>query len=70
METVLIQLTSSGTMKLLNELEELNLLRVIKKETKKDIPLSEKYANQLPVEIAEQLQNHIENSRSEWDRNL
>ncbi len=70
METVLIQLTSSGTMKLLNELEELNLLRVIKKETKKDILLSEKYANQLPVEIAEQLQNHIENSRSEWDRNL
>jgi len=70
METLLIQLTTPKTMKLLEELEQLNLLRVLKKTQSDDSKLSEKYAGKLPVNIAEDLQKHILKSREEWDSNI
>lgn len=70
METLLIQLTTPKTMKLLEELEQLNLLRVLKKIQSDDTNLSEKYAGKLPTEIAEDLQKHIQKSRDEWDNSI
>ncbi len=70
MDTVLIQLTSPKTMKLLRELEELNLLRVLKKNISTDKKLSEKYAGKLQAEIAEKLQKDIEQSRNEWENSI
>lgn len=70
MDTVIIQLTTPKTMKLLQELEELHLLRVLKKNVSTKTKLSEKYAGKLPVNIAEDLQKHIEHSRNEWDCNI
>jgi len=67
MDTVLIQLTTPKTMKLLLELEELNLLRVLKKNISSDTKLSDKYANKLSATITEDLQKHIEQSRNEWE---
>jgi hypothetical protein len=66
METVLIQITNPKTIKLLFELEEHNLLRVLKRNIKSDTKLSEKYKGKLPFEVAEDLQRHIEQSRNEW----
>jgi CMP-2-keto-3-deoxyoctulosonic acid synthetase len=68
MDTVLIQLTTPKTMKLLQELEDLHLLRVLKKNISSDIKLSDKYAGKLSSDIAEDLQKHIEQSRNEWER--
>jgi len=70
MDTVLIQLTTPKTMKLLQELENLHLLRVLKKNISSDIKLSDKYAGKLSADIAENLQKHIEQSRSEWESNI
>ena len=70
MDTVIIQLTTPKTMKLLQELEELHLLRVLKKNISAKTKLSDKYAGMLPIKIAEDLQNHIEQSRNEWDSNI
>jgi hypothetical protein len=70
METVLIQIMSPGTMKLLRELEELKILRVLKKDNPPDLLLSEKYAGKLSAEIADDLQSHVENSRNEWERTI
>jgi hypothetical protein len=70
MDTVLIQLTTPKTMKLLLELEELNLLRVLKKNISSEIKMSDKYAGKLPVNIAEDLQRHIEQSRDEWKNSI
>jgi hypothetical protein len=70
MDTVLIQLTTPKTMKLLLELEELNLLRVLKKNISSEIKMSDKYAGKLPVNIAEDLQRHIEQSRDEWKNGI
>ena len=70
MDTVLIQITTPKTMKLLQELEDLNLLRVLKKNISSDIKLSDKYAGKLSSDVAEDLQKHIEQSRNEWESNI
>ncbi len=70
MDTVVIQIISPKTMNLLYELEELNLLKVLKKNGAGEKKLSEKYAGKLPVNIANDLQKHIEKSREEWDNNI
>lgn len=57
-------------MKLLKELEELHLLRVLKKNISDKTKLSDKYAGKLPINIAKDLQKHIEQSRNEWDNNI
>ena len=73
-DTVIIQLTTPKTMKLLLELEELNLLKVIKKNDLSKEKLSDKYAGKLPedvadvADVADRLHKHIEDSRNEWDR--
>jgi len=70
MDTVIIQLTTPKTMKLLRELEDLNLLRVLKKNISEKNNLSDKYAGKLPINIADDLQNHIQQSRNEWESNI
>lgn len=57
-------------MNILKEMEELKLLRVIKTEKPKKTILSEKYAGKLPIQIADQLQEHIKNSRNEWNNSI
>jgi len=68
--TVLIQLTTPKTMKLIKELEELHLLRVLQKNVSQDYKLSDKYAGKLSVKVAEDLQKRIELSREQWERNI
>jgi hypothetical protein len=70
MDTFLIQVTSPKTIRLLQDLEELNLLRVLKKNVSGNIKLSDKYAGKLPLNIAEDLQKHIEQSRNEWNSSI
>ncbi len=70
MDTVLIQLTTPKTMKLLLELEELHLLRVLKKNISIDIKLSDKYEGKLPLNVAEDMQRNIEQIRNEWESNI
>ena len=69
METILIQLTHRKALKLLLDLEELQLIRVLKKNVHTEQKLSDKYAGKLSQEIGEQLQQHITQSRKEWERN-
>jgi hypothetical protein len=67
METMLIQLTNHKALGLIHELEELNLIKVIKEPTSSKKKLSEKYAGKLPASIAEELENYITQSRNEWN---
>jgi hypothetical protein len=71
METMLIQLTNKKAKKLLYELEELNLIKVLNNNTSPNQKLSEKYAGKLPSDIADNLQHYITQSRNEWNnRNI
>ena len=67
METVLVQINNTKAYKLLEDLEDLDLIKVLKKTAPTKQKLSEKYAGKLPSEIADALQEYISQSRNEWN---
>ena len=67
METVLIQINNSKAYKLLEDLEDLQILKVLNKNIEPKQKLSEKYAGKLPPDIADELQNYVTQSRNEWN---
>lgn len=66
METVLIQINNSKAYKLLEDLEDLNIIKVLEKNNPPKEKLSEKYAGKLPSEVADQFQEYVTQSRKEW----
>jgi hypothetical protein len=70
MDTLVIQLTHQKALKLLMDLEELKLIRVLGKHEQPVEKLSQKYAGKLSSDIGEQLQQHVTQSRNEWERNI
>jgi hypothetical protein len=67
METVLIQINNNKAYRLLEDLEDLHILKVLKKSIQSGQKLSEKYAGKLPSDIADELQNYVTQSRNEWN---
>lgn len=67
METYLIELTNDRAYRLLQDLEDMNIIRVLKKKVSSRQKLSEKYAGKLPSGVADELQNYVTQSRKEWD---
>jgi len=67
METVLIQINNNKAYRLLEELGNLQIIKVLKKSIKSKQKLSEKYAGKLPADIADDLQNYVAQSRNEWN---
>jgi hypothetical protein len=66
METIVVQITNNKALKILQELEELNLIKLLKKNADTSQKLSEKYAGKLSAATVEKLQQHIKQSRNEW----
>jgi hypothetical protein len=67
MDTMLIQLTNQKAAELLHELEELHLIKVLKKNIKTETKLSEKYKGIISKEQGQELNKHIQQMRSEWN---
>jgi len=67
MDTLTIQVTNQNAYSLLNELEKLHLIKVLKKESTSSQKLSDRFAGKLPLDAAKKLQDHIKQSRDEWD---
>lgn len=67
METVLVQINDNKAYKLLEDLEDLQIIKVLKKSTVQNQKLSEKYAGKLPPEVADELQEYVTKSREEWN---
>jgi hypothetical protein len=70
METVLIQINNDKAYKLLEDLEALDILKVLNKTEKSTEKLSDKYQGKLSSIVAEELQEYVKKSREEWDRNI
>lgn len=70
MGTIEIQILNNKALKLLRQLEDLQLVRIVRKHKKKEQTLSEKYAGKLPAEVAEDVQKYIARSRDEWKRDI
>jgi hypothetical protein len=72
METVLVRINNNKAYKLLEDLENLQIITVLEKN-KQQLPgkLSEKYAGKLPADVGRDLQKQLQESRNEWnDRNI
>lgn len=67
METVLVQINNSKVYRLLEDLEDLHIIKVLKKSIQPQQKLSEKYAGKLPADVAVELQNYVTQSRNEWN---
>jgi hypothetical protein len=68
METVIVQINDNKAYKLLENLEELHILKVIKKSKKQTLSLSEKYAGKLTSKTADELQDYVNESREQWNK--
>lgn len=68
METVLIQINSNKAYKLLEDLEDLHIIKELKKSVQPQQKLSEKYAGMLPSDVADELQDFVNESRNEWNK--
>jgi len=68
METVLIQINDKKAYKILEGLEELNIITILQKNVPQQKKLSKKYSGKIPVNIANELNAEIDKSRKEWDK--
>lgn len=72
METLTLEIINEEAVSLLRELEKLQLIKIRKHEKITPSPqkLSGKFAGKLSALTAEQLHNHVNNIRNEWERNI
>ncbi|AMR33745.1 hypothetical protein A0256_21070 [Mucilaginibacter sp. PAMC 26640] len=67
METVLLQINNRKAYRLLEDLEDLDIIKVLNKSIAPKQKLSEKYAGKLPSDVADELQQYVAQSRKEWN---
>ena len=67
METVLVQINNNKAYRLLEDLEDLNILKVLKKSVTTAQKISDKYKGVFTTEDAKNFNNHTQTMRKEWD---
>jgi hypothetical protein len=72
METVLLQINNSKAYKLLEDLEAMHIIKVLKKSTEAKKNLSAKFAGSLNLSDEEynNFQDSVNQGRNEWERNI
>jgi len=70
MAPILVEPLSEKAYELLQQLEALNILRVISKATPPAAPTPRKWAGSLSDADAASLHAHVEQLRSEWERDF
>ena len=69
MQTILIELTNDKALKLLQDMEDLNLIKLLPNQSPKE-NLADKYYGKLDNKLAEEAQDYIRKSREEWDNSI
>lgn len=70
MKTIIVEINNNKAYKILKNLEELQLIK-IKKQKISSPPKHKSFAGTLPNVVAEELQDYVSKSRSEWhERNI
>ena len=72
MKTITIKINNDKALKLLEDLEALNLIQIIKKSVSSNKRLSEKFAGSLHLsdEQYSEFQQYLDQSRNEWERDI
>ncbi|MBC7554096.1 MAG: hypothetical protein H7257_08960 [Taibaiella sp.] len=71
MQTVLIEITNSKALRLLKDLEALNLIKLLQTPGKPGLDFAERFGGKLNLSDTEyrDFQQHVSKSRVEWDNN-
>jgi hypothetical protein len=71
MDTITIKIKDSKALKLIEDLESLNLIQVIKKKTQKPLEkLSSAMTGSISKEQADSMQKELKQMRNEWERDI
>jgi hypothetical protein len=72
METVTIELKKDKSMALLEDLEALDIIKIIRKKTPPKPPgkLSDMFRGSISIEEGEALKKHSQQIRDEWERDI
>lgn len=72
METVLVQINNNKAYKLLEDLEDLDVIRVLKKSITEGQKASERFRGKLNLSDEEynKFQQYIKDSRGEWEKDF
>jgi len=72
MDTLLIEVTNKKAYQLLKQLEELHIIRVLRKKVAGKLKPSEKYSGTLALTDEEysSFHEHIKQSRNEWESDI
>ncbi len=71
MQTITIEINNDKALKLIEELEALNLIRIIRNnETTSGKKLSDRLVGSISQEQADRMMKELEQMRSEWDRDI
>ena len=72
METILLEITNNKAYKLIEDLEALNIVKVLKKTTVVKDKLSARFAGALNLSEEEynKFQDSLSQSRNEWERDI
>lgn len=69
MQTITVELLNENALPLLQQLEQLNILRVVVDEKKMDKP-KRQWAGSISKVTADKMLQYIDQSRNEWERNI
>ena len=70
MEKIFIQINNPKAYKLLDQLEQQQLIRILKKSITSEGKLSEKYAGKLSSDTADRLHKFVSKSREQWQNRI
>lgn len=72
METILLQINNNKAYKLIEDLEALNIVKVLKKNSQTKEKLSSRFAGALHLSDEEynNMQDSLTQSRNEWERDI
>lgn len=68
MQTITVELLHDDALALLRQLEQLQILRLVTTEGQTPPPPSRRWAGSISKETASKMLRHIEQDRSQWER--
>ncbi|RDC54822.1 hypothetical protein DU508_20200 [Pedobacter chinensis] len=72
MDTILLEITNEKAYKLIQDLEALDIVKILEKSIKPKESLSKRFAGSLNLtdQQYEEFQQHVIDSRNEWERDI